>query len=417
MMVPQGGFQSNRKGDALWEDHSNQERLKALWKEIADRYKDEIIIAAFDLVNEPVTTSSVDQWKQLAQEIINEIRSVDPNHLIIVEKLLGIDGQWVTYNDTKNQFLVNDYNVMYQFHSYYPGEYTHQNFQPTGLGDGGKYPDLNTYQFPSDSMWHTAIFNNPNAPAGDSPWTYYQGIKYRVKDPKITAARPVYFCESNSGTVYFDDFVIKEYNNDKVFIKEILIYNIDATNGSNWDFWSKDGRGSWGLSVTEGNNDNYSMYMSVKSSGALTNMNLRFKVKVGNYYQINGFLKGESINRGAKCNIRLDFETSPSGGVVVKRNKEALEAEFLKWLQFGLKHKVPMYVGEFGVYRDCFENNKGGLNWVTDMLDILEKYNLHYTYHTYHESPFGIYQNDGDLPNLLYANRELINLFTKQLKF
>lgn len=35
MHVPQGGFQSRCEGDALWTSASNQQRLSALWKAIA----------------------------------------------------------------------------------------------------------------------------------------------------------------------------------------------------------------------------------------------------------------------------------------------------------------------------------------------------------------------------------------------
>src|SRR5262245_29327837 len=56
MHVPQGGFQSNGDGGALWSGVANQDRLTALWAAIAQRYADEPIIAGFGLVNEPEPT-------------------------------------------------------------------------------------------------------------------------------------------------------------------------------------------------------------------------------------------------------------------------------------------------------------------------------------------------------------------------
>ena len=81
-------------------------------------------------------------------------------------------------------------------------------------------------------------------------------------------------------------------------------------------------------------------------------------------------------------------------------------------MQWGRENGVPIYVGEFGLYRDCFGPGKGGLNWVSDMLDLLNASGVSYTYHDYHEPAFGIYRNDVGLPDPAQANRELIDLLT-----
>jgi len=79
---PQGGYQSQGNGDALWNQTENQNRLVALWKAIADRYKGEDRIAGFGPVNEPVPPQSMTQWSVLAQKLVDGIREVDKNHLI-----------------------------------------------------------------------------------------------------------------------------------------------------------------------------------------------------------------------------------------------------------------------------------------------------------------------------------------------
>jgi endoglucanase len=56
--MPQGGFQSPGEGNALWDNPENQARLKALWK----------AIAGYDLLNEPNTSQSKDQWVNLAAD-------------------------------------------------------------------------------------------------------------------------------------------------------------------------------------------------------------------------------------------------------------------------------------------------------------------------------------------------------------
>jgi endoglucanase len=67
------------------------------------------------------------------------------------------------------------------------------------------------------------------------------------------------------------------------------------------------------------------------------------------------------------------------------------------------------------LYRECFQNDKGGLTWVSDMLDLLDEHGVPFTYHAYHEDAFGIYRGSGKLPDPANANQPLIDLFTTKL--
>src|SRR5882672_2450782 len=69
MHVPPGGFQSNGEGGQLWSDPSNQDRLAALWKAIAQRYAGEPTIAGFGLLNEPEPLVDRQQWRDLASRL------------------------------------------------------------------------------------------------------------------------------------------------------------------------------------------------------------------------------------------------------------------------------------------------------------------------------------------------------------
>jgi len=130
MHIPQGQDFVSEEITGLWgAEHSNdQERLKALWKAIAERYKNESTIAAYDLLNEPLPPNSAQEWKSLAEKIIVEIRTVDSQHLIIVENTLNIDSQPNAADQPELlQFVVDDNNVLYDFHFYRPFDYTSQN--------------------------------------------------------------------------------------------------------------------------------------------------------------------------------------------------------------------------------------------------------------------------------------------------
>lgn len=101
----------------LFSDKRNQDRLVELWVKIAQRYKDEPTVAAFDLLNEPLPkrTGAEDKYKDqlepLYKRITAAIRQVDSRHMITLE---GAD--WA--NDWSVFTAPLDRNLFYQFHFY-----------------------------------------------------------------------------------------------------------------------------------------------------------------------------------------------------------------------------------------------------------------------------------------------------------
>jgi hypothetical protein len=70
----------------LWDNASDQERVAALWREIARRYHDEPTILAYEVLNEPDTASprQVASLNALHLRCIRAIREVDQRHIIVV---------------------------------------------------------------------------------------------------------------------------------------------------------------------------------------------------------------------------------------------------------------------------------------------------------------------------------------------
>lgn len=407
--VPQGGFQSLGNSDALWEQTEIQNRLAALWKAIAQRYKDEAQIIGFGLVNEPVPTSDIVQWQQLAQRLTDEIRQADTNHIIFIEKAIYVKGKPETtdYNFPK----INDNNVVYEFHFYNPFEYTHQLFSWTNLGEGGKYPDESVV-YTLDTQWYTATFNNPTLGMGTSDWQYFEGVKYTVNDVNIKIGIPALVAANVGGRVYFDNIVIKEFDPDGELVQTILENPLNNSDG--WYYWSENNSGHAGLSNSTGISENTSLFIDGADGDCnYSNYKNPFLVKQGYSYQISGWMKGQNVSNNAACRLRIDFLTTDNP--VFTRNKTYLEHEIKKYADWGQKNNVPIYMGEFGVGCHCFENNKGGLQWVSDMIDIAKVNGLHFSYHTYHEDNFGVYYGYGTLPDTASANKELINLFKEKL--
>lgn len=409
MHAPQGGYQSQGNGDALWNTIENQNRLVALWTAIAKRYKNEIQIAGFGPVNEPVPTNSLNQWSVLAQKLIDGIREVNKNHFIFIERAIYVKNE-TNYNST-NFPTVTGENLIYEFHGYDPHKYTHQLFNWANLGDGGKYPDENRIEV-IDGNWYSATFNNPSLNAGTTNWQYFEGEKYSITDDKIKVIYPALIGANVGGTVYFDDITINEYNENGVFVRTILDTSLNTLN--NWYFWSTNDTGEFGLSTNIGHNDTSSLFIKNASVDCnLSNSTLGFIPVKNYYYQINGWMKGESVATNAACKLRLDFMTSESP--ILVRNKTYLEHTFKKYIDWAKVKNVPLYMGEFGAGTPCFKNNKGGLQFVEDMVSIATSENIHFTYHAYHEDSFGLYKGSYSLPDPSNANQPLIDLFTQLL--
>ncbi len=416
--IPQGGFQSDGNGLALWNVPENQNRLTALWKAIAQRYEREPAVAGYDLLNEPVVSSGVEQWKSLAQRLADEIRSVDKNHLLVVEQLAGVAGNWSAASDPGySQFLINDAykNVMYDFHFYEPMDYTYQNAPWTTYGEAGAYPDETKLVPPGDAAYANGIYTNPTIPAGTSNWAYFEGVKYKVTDPGYIIAKPITIVKQvGGGTVYFDDFTIVEYNEAGQQVRTVCTHDIEPASGIG--LWSETGAGRSGIDGTAWHKGTSALYVTGTTGNATCYFNsLYFEPRLNYSYSVSGWARGVDIPAAASCSFSIEFDKSPSGQPVLRRNKALLESVIKGRMQFGVTNQVPVNVGEFGMYRDCFLNGRNGIQWVKDTLDILCLYRLNFTYHCYHQYPMGIYYNDAGLPDPNQANLEVIALFTDTL--
>jgi endoglucanase len=87
-----------------------------LWRDLATRYAGETVVLGYDLLNEPLPNewqhTYADQLAALYRELTAEIRSVDPDHLIVYE-----GSHWATNWDIFTE--VWDENSVLQFHKYW----------------------------------------------------------------------------------------------------------------------------------------------------------------------------------------------------------------------------------------------------------------------------------------------------------
>jgi endoglucanase len=211
---------------------------------------------------------------------------------------------------------------------------------------------------PADITWKTTTGSDPALPAGDSGWTHYQGVVWKAQDPSIIVGKPVFANDKSAGSAWFDDFAVLEYDENGRNPRQIAGQNVESTTG--WSFWSNNGTGRMTLS-DEGHGDRASLSISGTTDWAnAANNALRFEVVQGRSYQIKGWMKGSNVSAGNGARIRLDFETSPSASRPMRRDKDGLAALLAPYIAWGRANGVPLFLGEFGLHRPCFENGRGG---------------------------------------------------------
>lgn len=423
MHDPVGGYQSLGEGKGLWTDDDNQRRFIAMWRAIAERYRAEPTIAGLDILNEPIPTKSIEQWQELAEATISEIRHVNQHHIVFVERVNAVGGNW-SENADMNFFKVSDPNVVYQFHFYKPFHFTHQNAAWVDFAAREAwYPEEATPEVDWYNLKTVAIAESQPLPIGSSGWTVLETQPFTVKDPNIVIGKPSLVCDNSGGSASFDALSLTrvdapefaQRNNQRSFelAEPETLFEIDLDSLRGWYFWKQDGVGQAYLDLN-GHGDNTALSIANTTGPAnLGSDPLRFFAKQGSEYTLRALAKAKDLKAGARCLIRLEFSSSQVP--VRERDKTYLQQAVGEYLRWGKKHEVPLFLGEFGAIRDSFLPGRGGLNWVGDMLDILQANDVHFTYHAYHEMPFGLFLSDGDLPSRHALYIPLYDLFVSKL--
>lgn len=114
---------NDKSKPSLWVSEESQKKTIALWKKLAERYKDSPWIGGYDLINEPNInftgknpngtdeTSNAPLWK-LQKEITEAIRTVDKKHIIFIE-----GNAWG--NNYNGLIPIWDNNLAFSFHKYW----------------------------------------------------------------------------------------------------------------------------------------------------------------------------------------------------------------------------------------------------------------------------------------------------------
>ena len=99
---------------SFWADTAAQSQVADLWTRIAQHFRGNADVAAFDLLNEPANAPSSQAVWNVYNKLYTSIRSVDPDHIISME---GTFGSW-NWDMLPNPATFGWKNVMYQMHEY-----------------------------------------------------------------------------------------------------------------------------------------------------------------------------------------------------------------------------------------------------------------------------------------------------------
>ncbi len=416
MHYPQGGYQSQGNGMSLWTDTENQKRLIAMWRALAERYANEPTVWGYGLINEPIVpylqnnAETIGQCSKLMNDIANAIRSVSPYQAIFAET--GISSKDTSTDervslDTETSkamyFTLKDDNVIYEFHFYLPFSFTHQGVDwANSEGVKTSYPSEKIAAADYESYWVDCI--TAEEISYDKGWHYFETPAISATTDYNIAYAVVAANYSSHSYTYIDDLrLIEIAPNGSERVLDEYSFSESAIPLSTW---SSDGTGK----VMQSSDFGYRGGGSMKIGGADEWFNANgqhFEMKHGYKYKVSGHKLGDTAE------IRIDLAKATN---ISYFNKEYLEKALQPYIQFSERNEVPLYLGEFGVIRHGFEEERNGEGWVADMIDLCNKYDLGFNYHAYHEGPFGLYQSDAYiLPAEKDINKALREVFRQKL--
>ena len=391
MHFPQGGYQPSGQGTALWTDGENQNRLAQMWGAIAKRYCQNETVLGYGLVNEPVPCAGnlkvgLERWSDLAQNITEQIRKVDQNHIIFLEQATGIADQsgvrspQVFGEEYRYGFPeTEDKNTAYEFHFYDPYAFTSQITEPQG--DSYKpylsYPNGFVVEA-QNPQYADNIYKGPAADLSD------YGIQTITGEPvRYDGDVPAYFqagisCESSQagGGLLLYGLRVREYDENGELLGEVL--NLTMEEPETFYVWSSETSGS--SQYDEAKQAVYIENTGGSFSAVLNEANI--PMEEGHSYQVEADLSLYGFPPDGRVVPFMNRYDCESYSVL---DKEYLEEKMNTYVQFGKKEGLTLFVGEFGLSAAAQNPVRGGLQWVSDVRGILEEAGLGYSYFAYND--------------------------------
>ena len=107
--------------EMMSDPRGNKERFLAIWKQVADHYKDAPASVLFELLNEPNTALDASLWNEYAADALKVVRPTNPDRDVVIGPML-----WNSFLMISTLDLPDDPHVIATFHYYEPFHFTHQ---------------------------------------------------------------------------------------------------------------------------------------------------------------------------------------------------------------------------------------------------------------------------------------------------
>jgi hypothetical protein len=136
-----------------WSDAETKNRITRFWMTVAQRLKTNHYVLGYEPWNEPTPTrSDLPALRQIFQELVEDIRSVDTNHAICIPAW-----NWSNLDGLNDEIVLKDVsNIFYTFHFYDPMALTH--LQEKGVTYPGPIRFWNGKSLQADQNWIASKF-------------------------------------------------------------------------------------------------------------------------------------------------------------------------------------------------------------------------------------------------------------------
>lgn len=409
---------------------ANVAQLIAFWEKISNRYKNNSVIAGYDLLNEPDCSNGFTETTlyDYYEEAIATIRNNNDNHIVFisdpVNKYATPNASYFDLAGESPFKKLSDSNVVYQFHWYQPIKFTHQTVSDNYFQLGADYPYLNV----EDEIYKGGWYENQ----------------------KKIISNTVGWVTLTSDTVHLDNFIVSNNKlsptnkvglsislsniNGYLQIKNVKVQkSIDSSFSSfievpikNHDFTMKrrfvdDRPANW--YVLKGNSNdntadettNYCIendYLNIDFTGDTWVPQDWATLKI-NWWDGHRNYIDYTYGDGYYYRVIFDINSNITQGEIfaafefyelinqTMQNKNYLAEQITNYyINWAKNNKVPLYCSEWGVADPSqtisnFPNAPDQqISWINDMAGILNSNGIHWTYHDYKNYDnlgFGIY--------------------------
>ncbi len=152
-------------GELMTNPPANHDRFLAIWRQVAEHYKDYPPQLMFELLNEPTNLLNASVWNDYAREGLAVIRASNPQRVVIIDSPESAYYAWINTLE-----VPHDLHIMVTFHYYEPFQFTHQGADWLGIDTSGW---LGTTWMGTDAE-KAAIERNFNVVAG---WAQRQHVR------------------------------------------------------------------------------------------------------------------------------------------------------------------------------------------------------------------------------------------------